>query len=534
MKYNKIILILTSVLIISSCTKLEENFKSETAVGGSSGGGGSVNATALLVGAYRSIENLYNNQERLFASFEHTTDESVGPTRGGDWDDNGIWRVYHSHRWNDEHAYLTATYRQLAQSQFAATTVLDATTATAQQKAEATFLRSLAMWYALDGWDQVPFRSTSLGDLTASLPEVKKGTECADFLIAELNAAIPNLPATGIGIANRNAARALLMKIYLNKGVYANRVAPTFSAADMNQVISLADQIINSGSYSFTANYFDNFAPNNDVIGTELIYTQRNDNGLGIGGNGAMFMNFQGLHYNMNPSGWNGFSTLGDFYDKFSSADKRRGGPGAVAGPPAPGQPGYYPGLTNVTGLWVGLLEGQQYNQSGTALLDRKGNPLSFTKAVQLKETGNNLEITGVRVMKYVPDLVSQFPWNNDFVIFRLADILLMKAEAILRGGTGTAAGPYGSTPAAIVDYIRTLPSRGVPALGAVTLDALFDERGRELYWELWRRNDMIRFGKFLAPRALKPAVSGNERLLFPIPNEQLIINPNLTQNPGY
>jgi len=535
MKYNKIILVLTSVLIISSCTKLDETLKSETPFNPSGGGGGGVISPAsLLNGAYRSIENLYNNQERLFASFEHTTDESVGPTRGGDWDDNGIWRVYHNHKWNDEHAYLTATYRQLAQSQFAATTVLDIPTATSQQKAEATFLRALAMWYALDGWDQVPFRATTLGDLTNELPEVKKGTECADFLIAELNAAIPNLPATGIGIANRNAARALLMKIYLNKGVYANRVAPTFSAADMNQVISLADQIINSGSYSFTANYFDNFAPNNDVIGTELIYTQRNDNGLGIGGNGAMFMNFQGLHYNMNPSGWNGFSTLGDFYDKFAATDKRRGGPGAVAGPPAPGQPGYYPGLTNVTGLWVGLLQGQQYNQSGTALLDRKGNPLSFTKAVQLKETGNNLEITGVRVMKYVPDLVSQFPWNNDFVVFRLADILLMKAEAILRGGTGTAAGPYGSTPAAIVDYIRTLPSRGVPALGAVTLDALFDERGRELYWELWRRNDMIRFGKFLAPRALKPAVSGNERLLFPIPNEQLIINPNLTQNPGY
>jgi hypothetical protein len=532
MRYTKIILILTSVLILSSCTKLDENFRSETTIGGSSGG--SANAAALLTGAYRSIENLYNNQERLFASFEHTSDESVGPTRGGDWDDNGIWRVFTSHKWNSEHAYLTATYRQLAQSQFAATTVLDVASATSQQKAEATFLRALAMWYTLDGWDQVPFRATSLGDLTKSLPEVKKGTACADFLIAELNAAIPGLPASGLGIANKNAARALLMKIYLNKGVYANRATPTFAAGDMNQVITLADQIINSGGYTFTPNYFDNFAPNNDVIGSELIYTQKNDNGLGIGGNGAMFMNFQGLHYNMNPSGWNGFSTLGDFYDKFEAIDKRRGGPGAVAGPPAPGQPGYYPGLTNVTGLWVGLLQGQQYNQTGTALLDRKGNPLSFTKAVALKETGNNLEITGIRVMKYVPDLVHQFPWDNDFVVFRLADVLLMKAEAILRGGTGTVAGPYGSTAAAIVNYIRTLPSRGVAALGTVDLTALYNERGRELYWECWRRNDMVRFGTFLAPRALKPGASGPERLLFPVPNEQLIINPNLTQNPGY
>jgi len=534
MKYTKIILILTAILTLGSCTKLDENFRSES-TSGTSGGGGVADPAALLVGAYRSIENLYNNQERLFASFEHTTDESVGPTRGGDWDDNGIWRVYSSHKWNDEHAYLTATYRQLAQSQFAATTVLDVPTATPLQKAQATFLRALAMWYALDGWDQVPFRSTSLGDLTASLPEVKKGTACADFLITELNAAIPNLPESGLGIANKNAARALLMKIYLNKGVYANRAAPTFAAADMNQVVTLADQIINSpAGYTFTPNYFDNFAPNNDAIGSELIYTQKNDNGQGIGGNGAMFMDFQGLHYNMNPSGWNGFSTLGDFYDKFDATDKRRGGPGATPGPPAAGQPGYYPGLTNVTGLWVGFLFGQQYNQSGVALNDRKGNPLSFTKTVALKETGNNLEITGIRVMKYVPDLVHQFPWDNDFVIFRLSDVLLMKAEAILRGATGTVAGPYGSTAQAIVDYIRTLPSRNAGPLPSLTLDKLLDERGRELYWELWRRNDLIRFGKFLAARELKPLVSGDERLLFPIPNEQLIINPNLTQNPGY
>ncbi|HOZ68575.1 MAG TPA: RagB/SusD family nutrient uptake outer membrane protein [Chitinophagaceae bacterium] len=71
-------------------------------------------------------------------------------------------------------------------------------------------------------------------------------------------------------------------------------------------------------------------------------------------------------------------------------------------------------------------------------------------------------------------------------------------------------------------------------ALGTVDLNAVYDERGRELYWEGWRRNDMIRFGKFLAPRELKPETSGVERLLYPIPNEQLTINPNLTQNPGY
>ena len=182
------------------------------------------------------------------------------------------------------------------------------------------------------------------------------------------------------------------------------------------------------------------------------------------------------------------------------------------------------------------MLFGQQKNGAGANLQDRKGNPLSFTKAVALKETGANLEVTGIRVVKYVQDQVHQFPADNDMVIFRLADILLMKAEAILRGGTATPGpGGYGATAAAIVNNICILPSRGPLApLGTVDLNVVYKERGFELYWEGWRRNDMIRFGTFLNARTLKSTASGAERLLFPIPNQQLTINPNLTQNPGY
>jgi starch-binding outer membrane protein, SusD/RagB family len=530
MKYSKLIIAAT-VVFLGACTKLEEKFNSETTQGGGGSGGGG-NATALLAGAYRSLNDIFHNQENWYAASEHTTDEAVGPTRGGDWDDNGIWRVFHNHRWTPDHAYLSNTFRLLAQTQFAATTVLD-NNPTAQQAAEAKFLRAFMMWCVLDGWDQVPFRATSLGDLTKTLPETKKGTEAADFIIAELNAAIPGLPAgNGIGRASKNAARALLMKVYLNKGVYANRAAPTFSAADMNQVISLADQILaDFPAYpgGFPNNFFDNFAPNNDVIGKELVYTLRNDNASGTGSNGIMYQYHCGTHYNQDPSGWNGFTTLGDFYDSFDGNDKRRGG---GAGPTV--DAGFYPGLSDVTGMHVGMLLGQQKNAAGTNQQDRKGNPLSFTKAVALKETGNNLEVTGIRVVKYVQDRVHQFPADNDNVIFRLADILLMKAEAILRGGAATAGpGGYGATALAIVNNIRTHVSRGLPALATVDLPAIYKERGFELYWESWRRNDMIRFGTFLNARQLK-GVTTAERLLFPIPNQQLTINPNLTQNPGY
>jgi hypothetical protein len=225
---------------------------------------------------------------------------------------------------------------------------------------------------------------------------------------------------------------------------------------------------------------------------------------------------YLGLHYNQNPSGWNGFTTLSDFYNKFTATDIRRG----MA----------YPGITDVGGVRVGFLVGQQYDQNGTALQDRRGNALAFTPAVKLKETGNDLEITGIRVMKYPIDYSANFPANNDWVIYRYSDVLLMKAEAILRGGTATGVAPYNSA-LNIVNLIRT--TRGALALGAVDLAALLDERGREFYWEGLRRNDLIRFGKFLEAWQEKPA-SGPERLLFPIPNPQLAANPNLSQNPGY
>ena len=110
-----------------------------------------------------------------------------------------------------------------------------------------------------------------------------------------------------------------------------------------------------------------------------------------------------------------------------------------------------------------------------------------------------------------------------------------MKAEAILRGGTPTSAGIYGSTALSIVNAIRTDPSRGATAMSSVNLDSLLDERGRELWWENWRRQDLIRFKKFLMPFQEKDYQSDSKYLLFPIPNDQLAVNQdNLHQNPGY
>ena len=509
MKYMKVLLIVVSTVFMFACTKLNESQRGTLEAASSS-----VSAAGLLQSAYESMNGPFQDQARYWSAQQHTTDETIGPTRGPDWDDNGVWRVLHAHTWNADHGFLRDTYRELLQIQFSATSVLDRNPS-AQQAAEARFIRAFSMFSVLDGWDQVPYRA-DLKNLTI-LPETKQGAAAADFIISELNAIINDLPASPTTKANKDAARVLLMKCYLNKGVFANRAAPTFAAADMNQVITLADQIINSAKYSLTTNFFDNFAPDNSTDpnkSKELIYTLENIDGT-RGGN-VRSMWFEALHYNQKPSGWNGFTTLSDFYNKFGATDQRRGGT--------------YPGVTNVSGLRVGFLVGQQFNEAGVALNDRRGNALSFTPTVRLKETGNDLEITGIRVIKYPPDYAGGDQSDNEYVIYRYADVLLMKAEAILRGGTATGTAPYNSA-LNIVNFIRL--ARGAVATAAVDLNFLLDERGRELYYEQMRRQDLIRFGKFLQPWQEK-AASGPERLVFPIPSDQLAANPNLKQNTGY
>jgi len=520
MKLKILIFISFIVSVMFGCTKLDEKFSGDLPDLASTGGSASIGA--LLKGVYTSMHVTYQDQANAFALWEMSTDELIGPTRGPDWDDNGAWRVLHAHKWDGENVHLRDVFNQLLGTVFAATDLLrfDSTSSSA---AEARYLRAFSNFMVLDGFDQVPYRDP--GESTLKPSRVRKGTEALNYIISELNTILPSLPDAPAGRATKNAARVLLMKCYLNKGVYANRAAPTFAAADMNQVITLADQIINTGTFSFSTNYFDNFAPANTTIGKENIWTQENVSGVAYGGDGNTVRSryHAVMHYNQNPGGWNGFTTLSEFYNKFEATDKRRG----VAYPT--------PGVANPGNrVNVGFLVGQQYNWANDAALkDRTGLPLAFTPEVKLIENGSNFEITGIRSYKYPIDYANDGSGNvdNDYVFFRLSDVLLMKAEAILRGGTGTSAGTYGSTALAIVNSIRT--NRGASAVASVNLDQLLDERGRELYLENWRRQDLIRFGKFLQPWQEK-AASDPKYLLFAIPNQQLAVNPNLKPNPGY
>lgn len=510
MKY-KILMLVTSIsLVLGSCTKLDEKLNGE--INPAETGAGSGNAGALLSGVYSSFRGMYMDQGNLIALGEMSTDALIGPTRGGDWDDNGAWRVLHSHRFTGDNAHVKDVFFGLNGVNYSATDLLRFNP-TPQQAAEARLLRALAQFWLLDLFNQVPYREP--GEDAVLPSKVRKGVEALDYIVAEITAIINDLPAGPVIKANKNAAKVLLMKCYLNKGAYANRAMPTFDAADMQKVITLADEVM-SGPYRFAANYFDNFAPNNDAIGKENIWTQENVGGVSSGGIRSRW--HMTMHYNQAPSGWNGFSSLSDFYNKFEASDKRRG----VAYNSAPGAKPNPGNRVN-----VGFLIGQQYNlDNDAALKDRTGAPLAFTPEVKIIEKGTNLEVTGIRAYKFPIDFVNENNGNvdNDNPIFRLGDVMLMKAEALLRTNSAAAG-------LIIVNTLRA--DRGATPLASLTSDNMYDERGREMYLECFRRQDMIRFGKFLLPFQEKAETSDPKYLLFPIPNGQLAANPNLDNN-GY
>ena len=510
--------IITGATLLSGCSKLDEKFQGDLSQGQI--GSGTINTAALLQGVYNSLEWTFTSHLVVFPLTELTTDAGIAPTRGQDWDDNGMWRSLHQQKWIANNDRIKECFNRLGGTVYAATDLLRYNP-TLQEQAEARFIRAWVMYLILDLYDQVPYRDP--GENLTQPARVRKGIDALNYIVSEINAIEINLPASPEYKANKYAARFLLMKCYLNKAVYENRADPVFNNADMNKVISLADEIINSNAYSFAANYFDNFAPDNTNIGNENIFTLLHSPGSNQD-NATWFAWAIIFHYSQ--GGFNGWATLSDFHNKFEPTDKRRGIVYSSAGSP--------PNPANAVN--VGFLAGQQYDYfTGAPLTYRTGAPLIFTPEVKSIETGINLEATGIRPLKYFPDWSNfYFSPNNDFVYFRFSDVLLMKAEAILRGGTGTNAGTYGNTPSSIVNSLRTHPSRGASVLSPINVDNLLDERGRELWWEGWRRQDMIRFKKFLLPFQEKNYLSDPKYLIFPIPDEQIAVNPNLQQNPGY
>ena len=489
-----------------SCTDLDEEVLDGFVIDGS---GTNSNTSSFLQSAYEGLRG-FQDQDKMFTMEEMSGDGLVGPTRGGDWDDNAKWRQFHVHTWGSDNVEIRNAWNALLTNVYNCNLVIYGG-ATDSQKTQARFLRAFYYYNIVDLFGQAPYREE--GSAITADPKYWTRQEATAFVIAELEDVVTKLPArvaNDASVANVDAAHLLLAKLYLNKGVFnaANAAGPyTFDAADMNKVIAHVDAITSS---ALAPQYWSNFAPKNNES-NEIIFSSKNV--LGAGG-GIQSRWRMGMHYNQTPDGWNGFSTVAEYYDRFDAADDRRQHTS--------------PSIIANFGNPIGFQFGQMYAPGGvTPLKDRKGNPLFFTKEVTMIVSGPTLETAGIRTQKYEPDPANLGNPENDYVLMRYSDALLMKAEAALRGGTGGAA-----LARTILDAIQ-LRAKLPVVTAAATLEEVYEERGKELWFEGWRRNDMIRFEKFLLPREVKPNTSDAKYALYPLPSDALF-NANAKQNPGY
>ena len=502
---------LFSVIALNSCSDLEIE-ATDSIITGSLTFEGVADPTQALNGLYGDTWGMLGDQGNFFALNEVTTDEHVVPTRGSDWGDNGQWSQLHDHTWKQDHAFLIATWNQLNEKVLKATQIIDPLSgSSAQQIAEAKFLRAFNMYFVLDMWGQAPFRNAT--DDASVTPSVMNASDAYAFVLKDLNEAIPDLPeispSTETKGASKAAANFFKAKVILNSERYTGNV-PNYA-----EVISAVDAVEASG-FALQAGYFDLFLPS--VDSETVLYGE-----IGIGNR-----IWNGMHYNMvapdQGGGWNGFSTLSEFYDLFEGDPDTN-----YVGDNQEERRGWVPDATTANntdnyGIGYGFLIGQQYAADGTPLNDRAGNPLDYSKDFVLK---SSTEAQGMRLIKYHPyDGSGAASFRSHEIILRYADAHLMRAEAMLRGGLGDAL--------AEVNELRLL--RGASALTSLNLQDMIDERGRELYVEFFRRNDLLRFEQFTkAIEQKSPAAINNPTLnLFPIPIAVLISNPNLVQNPGY
>jgi starch-binding outer membrane protein, SusD/RagB family len=486
-------------LAIGACTDLKLQ-ETDSVVLKSTGGFAKVDPTKFLASAYQDL-GAFTDQANIYALTEHSSDEMIPPTRGVDWGDNGVWRTMDAHTWDPTHSWVDGSWDQLHGRAFRCNQIL-ASDPTPAQAAETRFLRALYMSYAMDFWGQVPFREVTQG--VDDNPKVLSRSEAFDFIVADLKAALPGLPKGGPKAENPKATQAaantLLARLFLNKAVYkaaAPAASYTFDAADMNEVIKYCDAVTADG-YSLEKNYFDAFTK---TAKTETILTSAEGSP-----SNRWYMT---LHYDQDPSGWNGFTTIADFYGKFADGDQRKGFPAKKDG-------------SDNAGIGLGFLAGQQFDKKGVKIVDsRSKKDLVFTQDVPLAGAATD---KGVRVIKYHPATAGQY------IIFRYGDVLTMKMEAQFRGGTGGAAAAL--VTANDLRKVRGTSATSLPALAALTADAVADERAREMYWEGVRRMDQIRFGTFhTRPEVVNKDIA---RCLYPIPADAVSSNPNLKQNPGY
>jgi len=446
----------------------------------------------------------------VWAAEEVTTDECINA-----WGDGGLVE-YHGGIWSENNLYVQLMYERIfINIAFCNEYIRDVTaklgslsgsmlTNVTQYLAEARFLRAYFYYYAMDEYGNVPFATEA--DLPGTfIPKQIKRADLFKYIESELIAIQPTLAAPGTNEyarIDRAADWALLSRMYLNAEVYTGTQRYT-------DCITYCNDIINSGVYTLHPSYPNLFLADNHTYRDEIILPLAED-GMSTESYGDMtFVIHAAVGGSEDATNTFGIASGGWAGNRFTTAFINR----TFADPS---------GNTDKRAIFY--TSGQTLSISA---------PTVFTQGY-LCAKFKNVTSTGA------PGSNNTFV-DTDFPLFRLSEIYLNYAEAVLRGGAG------GSTATALslVNKIRERAYGGTSGdITSAQLDINFmlDERGRELYWEMFRRTDLIRFGLFTGGgylwdwkgNVLNGTATDAHLNIFPLPESDLLLNSNLIQNPGY
>lgn len=538
---KKISLVLATCTFLVSCDKfLEENPKDKLPEDDVYNSISEVylNAVASLytyVGGYSDSQGLQGTGRGVYDLNTFTTDEAIIPTRGGDWYDGGFWQGLFLHDWGIENDAIQATWEYLYKVVMLSNKSLERIDKFAEThsdaelpayRAEVRAMRAMYYYYLLDLFGRVPLVQSSSPAMKDVVQSERKTV--FEFIFKELQEVAPllsevhsNQSGPYYGRITRPVVTFLLAKLALNAEVYTDNdwtdnerpdgknIKFMVDGNELNAwetVIYYCDQL-KVMNYKLEPEYETNFSIFNEPS-VENIFT--------IPMNKTLYTNqmqylFRSRHYNhakaYGLSGENGPSATIEALETF--------GYGTAAQDPR---------------FDICYFAGEMYDLKGDIIKLDDGTVLVyFPWEVALDITDTPYEQTaGARMKKYEVDPTATKDgklMENDIVLFRYADALLMKSEAKVRNGEN------GDV------ELNQVRSRVKAARRPATLENILSERQLELAWEGWRRQDLIRFGMFTRAYNSRPQLPNEETgytTVFPIPEKIRVMNTKLVQNPGY
>jgi len=569
-----------------SCTDLNEEVRDEVL------GGQAPSMESTLVAAYDRLgDATFTDNTGMISMQEYASDIAVLATRGSDWGDGGKWREMHEFTWTANSLIPTDQWNRLTNGISRSLTAIQTITNSEGDKkalylAEAQGLFAFYMFNTFDLYNQAPYRDP----LDINAPVIaKQAPEGIDELITLVESLIPNLAtlsdqSTHTGRFTKEAAYALLADMYLNRAVFKDRFNATsnfnFTEAsltggenDMDRVIYYTSLLINNAKFQLASNYFSNFDITNSGAPEHIFAIVQKIDAFRAGDNDLGYVN---VERNQRPSpanrGTNAACMTTEFFHswdgnhddpRFSRKYQYSDGTWFMND----GTDTSVPASDVVAGTSVpwfhfnrGIIYGQQYgpklNDKGGFVMDggriavlplvmekNTNTPMNFTPDLAFDNpmaavlTSNQLN-QGARFFKFEFDPAGVSGPDNgasgvDIPLYRLGGIYTMRAEAYFRKGLVANALDD-------INILRTARTREAlyahapgKAIAALDADILLRELGFELYWEMKRRPQLIRFGKLDAPFTAKPATPPSRRA-YPIPQSTIDVNKQFQQNGGY